>query len=397
MRSHIRWIMLIAGLFLAPSVLFAQGSYTYEVPPAIFTGPLSHPRYEDGGIYVGLEFLYWKTNRQLAAQNVAYRGFLALDNSIPGVNTGDFVGTHNPALNTNEVAGTGVFQPGWDLFIGWRFQGGVAVEMSWRHLTPANYQASASIIPPNYKAGSLLENTFLFAPVTNASTDWSGNDVNVQGGAAGSTFGIWNAASFMKITLTQAIDVYQINVRIPMWDTDNYRSYGLIGPRIVTLQDKFAWLTIDADVNGNFTDDTQATYTNTVTNNMYGVHFGFGHEWYLGTTPAGAFAVSLEGEAAVYANLVKASSNWDRGDGLVSLGRVRNMSSIVPGVEARIGLWWYPWEAIQVHLGYDVMTFFNTIASRHPIDFNMGSNNPQFDNVLFRWTYGLNFGVTFVF
>ena len=43
------------------------------------------------------------------------------------------------------------------------------------------------------------------------------------------------------------------------------------------------------------------------------------------------------------------------------------------------------------------MTFFNTMASRHPIDFNMGSNNPAIDNVLFRWVYGLNFGVTFTF
>ena len=41
----------------------------------------------------------------------------------------------------------------------------------------------------------------------------------------------------------------------PIWDTDNYRSYGLIGPRIVTLQDKFAWLTVDSDTSGNFTPD----------------------------------------------------------------------------------------------------------------------------------------------
>ena len=397
MRLHIKWMLLIAGLILAPSSAFAQGSNTFEVPPAIFTGPLSHPRYEDGGFYIGMEFQYMKTNRQLAAQQVAKRGFLDLDGSLSGT-PGLFVGSQNPALNTNEVAGSGVFQPGYDVYLGWRFQGGVAVELSWKHLQAANYQASAGLLPPStFGAGANLQNTFLFAPVTNFSTDFSGNDVNVAGGNVGSTFGIWNGASFMRITLTQAIDMYQINVRIPMWDTDSYRSYGLIGPRMVTLQDKFAWYTQDQDTQGNFTPDTVATYTNTVTNNMYGVHFGIGNEWYLGSTPIGAFAVSLEAEGAVYANLVKASANWDRGDDLVNLGRVRNLSSIVPGVEARIGLWWYPWEAISVHLGYEVTTFFNTIASRHPIDFNMGSNNPQFDPVFFRWVYGLSFGVTFTF
>lgn len=397
MRLHFRWILLIAGLLAAPAALFAQESNTFEVPQALFTGPLSHPRYEDGGVYAGLEFLYYKTNRQLADQIIARRGFEDLDGSITGA-PGQFVGSGVPALTTGEVAGSGVFQPGYNLYLGYRFQGGVAVELSWKHFQAANYEASASILPPNtFAAGLALQNTFLFAPVSNFSTNFAGNDVNVQGGKVGSTFGIWNAASYMQINLTQSIDVYQINVRIPITDTDNYRTYGLIGPRAAILQDKFAWLTIDSDTSGNSTPDTQATFTNTVNNNMYGVHFGFGHEWYLGSTPAGAFAFTFEFEGAVYADFVKGSFNWDRGDGLVEVGRVVNQSSLVPGLEARIGLDWYPYEAIKVHLGYEAMTFFNTFASRHPIDFNMGSNNPALNPVLFRWIYGLNFGVTFTF
>ena len=190
------------------------------------------------------------------------------------------------ALNTGEVAGSpGNFQPGYNIYIGYRFADGVAVERSWKHYQPANYQASASILPPNtFSTGNQLQNTFLFAPVSNFSNDWAGNDINVQGGHVGSTFGIWNAASYMQINLTQAIDVYQINVRVPITNSDNYRAYGLIGPRIVSLVDKFAWLTVDTDTSGNTSPDTQATFTNTVTNNMYGVHFGFGHEWYLGST-----------------------------------------------------------------------------------------------------------------
>jgi hypothetical protein len=397
MRLHFKWILLIAGLLAAPSALFAQEGNTYEMPLTPFTGPLSNPRPESGGFYTGIEFVYYKTNRQLAAQPIAIRGFEDLDGSITGV-PGSFAGNGNPALNTNEVAGSGVYQPGYNLFIGYRFQGGIAVEISWKHFQAANYEASASILPPNtFNAGPFLANTFLFAPVSNFSNDWAGNDVNVLGGHVGSTFGIWNAASYMQINLTQSIDVYQINVRVPIWDTDNYRAYGLIGPRIAVLQDKFAWLTIDSDVNGNSTPDTQATYTNTVTNSMYGVHFGFGHEWFLGSTPAGAFAFTLEFEGALYADFVKGSFDWDRGDGLVSKGRVVNQSAFVPGVEARIGLDWYPWEAIKIHLGYEAMTFFNTMASRNPIDFNMGSLNPELNNVFFRWIYGMSFGITFSF
>jgi hypothetical protein len=397
MRLHFKWILLIAGLLAAPSALFAQEGNTYEQPLSPFTGPLSNPRPESGGFYTGIDFVYYKTNRQLASQVIAVRGFEDIDGSITGT-PGVFYGSGAPALNSGEVAGTGNYQPGYNLYLGYRFQGGIAVELSWKHFQAANYEAQASILPPTTSnVGLSLQNTFLFAPVSNFSNEFAGNDINVQGGHVGSTFGIWNAASYMQLNLTQAIDVYQINVRVPIWDTDNYRTYGLIGPRIAVLQDKFAWLTIDSDTNGNSTPDTQATFTNTVTNSMYGVHFGFGHEWYLGSTPAGAFSLTFEFEGAIYADLVKASFDWDRGDGLFSVGRVRNASAIVPGVEARIGLDWYPWEAIKVHLGYEVMTFFNTMASRNPVDFNMGSNNPELNNVLFRWIYGMSFGVTFSF
>ena len=396
MRSHIRWFLFLAGLVVAPTSAFAQGSNLGEVPPVDFTAFLSHPRYEDGGIFAGVDFNYLNTNRPLGSQVVAIRGFLDLDGSITGT-PGTFNGSGNPALNTNQVAGSGLYEPGFNVFLGWRFQGGVTVEASWLHMTPAVYQASASLLPPSYQAGKLLQNTFLTAFVTNFTNDWAGNDINVNGGDVGSTFGIWNAASFMQITYTQSFDMYQLNVRIPIWDTDNYRNYGMIGPRFVQIQDKFAWLTIDADNTGAFTSDTEATYTNTITNNMYGIHAGFGNEWFLGSTPLGAWSFSLDVEGSLYANLVKAEFNWDRGDGLVSQGRTRNLTSIVPGLEARLGLTWYPWEAVSIHIGYDIMMFFNTLGSTQPIDFNMGTMNPQVNNIFFRYIHGGNIGINFVF
>ena len=92
MRKRIGWLGLLAGILLTPASAPAQVTYDYAVEPVIFTGPLSHPRYEDGGFYTGAEAMYWKTNRVINSQQVASRGFLDVDGSITG--TADtFVGS----------------------------------------------------------------------------------------------------------------------------------------------------------------------------------------------------------------------------------------------------------------------------------------------------------------
>ena len=96
-----------------------------------------------------------------------------------------------------------------------------------------------------------------------------------------------------------------------------------------------------------------------------------------------------------YLNLAKTSATYELADRSISSGRNRRFSTIVPGAEGRIGLWWYPWEGIQVQLGYNVMTFFNTISSPRPIDFNLGSVDPEYQNQFFRWFYGINAGISF--
>src|SRR5437879_4067263 len=97
MRMRIRWFLLIAGLFLVPSTGFAQT----DVPPVLFTGPLSHPRLDDGGMYVGFEFVYMNTNRTLASQIIAKRGFKDLDGTASTSPPGTFVGSGDTALETN--------------------------------------------------------------------------------------------------------------------------------------------------------------------------------------------------------------------------------------------------------------------------------------------------------
>ena len=50
---------------------------------------------------------------------------------------------------------------------------------------------------------------------------------------------------------------------------------------------------------------------------MYGAHFGCGQDWYLGSTPIGAFAFNLDIEGGLYVDPARTLVNWNRGDGLV--------------------------------------------------------------------------------
>ena len=390
MRRGIRAIYLVLGLLLAPSTLFAQ-----SVPPAAFTGPFGHIPYDEGGVYVGFSLMYMNTNRPLANQVIAQRGFMDLTGSLG--QQGAFIGSKETALETNQLMGPGLNQPGWDLFVGYRFSNGLAIEFGWRHLREARYAASASILPANFNVGATLQNTFLFSPVGNFGNDWAGNDDNVNGAGPGTTYGIWNGATQMQMDYVQRYDVYQATARYQMTQTETFRSYALFGPRIAWLWDRFQWTTIDADLNGDSGPDTAARYTNMISNRLYGVHFGIGNDWYLGTTPIGAFAVTLDFETGIYLDLVKTRASYERLDfGAVST-RGRRLNSLAFGSDFRAGLWWYPWEAISLQIGYDVQAYFNTIASPRPVDFNLGTVDPEYTHQLLRYFHGVRFGISFVF
>ncbi|MBI2803753.1 MAG: hypothetical protein HYX68_02055 [Planctomycetes bacterium] len=392
MRMRIRWILLFLGLMLIPGGASAQT----DVAPVIFTGPLSHIPYDGPGVYVAFQMLYMKTNRPLGAQQIATRGWYDLDGSVTGT-VGGYVGSKEEALTTNMVRGPGNYQPGWDFRLGYKFQNNITVEIGWRHLVQAEYSAVASLIPPTFNSGIQFENTFLSAPVSNFTNDWAGAPQNIPGISGASTYGIFNAASIMKIDFTQRYDIYEINARLPIWQTANHRSYGLLGPRITWIWDRFRWKSVDTDAAGDSGPFNQATYSNTISNRMYGIHAGFGNDWFLGSTPIGGFAFNLDVEGGLYLNLVKARAAWERGDRGVGASRGRRFSSLVPGAELRAGFKWYPWEAISIEVAYDIQTYFNTIASHEPVDFNMGSVDPQYDAQFFRWFYGLRIGIGFVF
>lgn len=395
MRKRFGWLALALTLLAAPVTAQAQ---EYFVPPKDFVGPLSHIPYTSGGFYAGAEFLYMRQTRPLRDQTVAVRGFFDLDGALSG-DPGTFVGSGREALNVEQLRGPGSWQPGNRIFVGYRFEGGVAVELDWWHLADSRYRAFASLLPPGFppEPGVRLEDTYLTSPVANLPYPFAGT-LNLPPGTGnfGTTFGIYNAAAEMDIAFIQRFDMVQVNARVPIWQTDCYRTYGLFGPRAIVMWERFRWRTVDRDFSGQANPTTVAVYSNVVSNRLYGVHLGSGHDWYMGSSPIGAFSCELDLQGALYADFAKGRARYELEDRTLRLTRARNMFSAVPGVEGRLGLKWYPWEAIQIGLGYNFMALFNTWASPRPIDFNAGTIDPRYENVG-RWIHGLDVGIAFVF
>src|SRR5262249_26452626 len=149
---------------------------------------------------------------------------------------GSFIGDGDEALNTGALRGSQLFTPGFDLTLGYRFKDGFAVQASWWHLATAKYAAVAGPIPPGGNVGADLENTFISSPVTNLPPNFAGppNDVLIPGSvsaanpggiaATGAGFGVFNAASAMRIEFSQRYDMVEVQGRVPIMETDNFRS-----------------------------------------------------------------------------------------------------------------------------------------------------------------------------
>ncbi|MBM4073274.1 MAG: hypothetical protein FJ271_30785 [Planctomycetes bacterium] len=399
MRKRIGgWLLALSTLavWLAPGAAFGQYQNQEVVPmTGYLPGPLGHPRMEDGGFYLALEGLYMRQSNPIGNQNVAFRGFIDVGGGITGT-PGTFVGSGDVALSTNQVNGPVSFQPGFNLVGGWRFGDGTVLQVSWLHLWQARYAAVASILPPGYAVGPTLADTFLTAPVVNFPGEFAGTPQNVTGGQVGDTFGIWNAASLMGLSFVQRFDMVDITGRIPIFQTDSHRTYALVGPRLVWFWERFAWRTVSADPGGGSSPADQSLYSNVISNRLYGLMCGGGHDWFLGDTPVGGFGINVDLGASLYYDFVKERAKYERGDRAIAYSRARNVYRLVPGLEAKVGFWWYPWEAVQVKVDYNWMVFFNTVASSQPIDFNFASLTPVYNSAT-RWLDGLGFGIGFVF
>jgi hypothetical protein len=419
--GRLGWLLALA-LLMVPATAFGQGlevsdlgqsNNNYEVPPPdpLWPIPTGMPRYEDGGFFFAGEFLFWHQNNPLGSQQVAVRGFFdtagvtlspGSKNGVP-VAPGTFIGSGREALNVNDLGGPTTYEPGWTVNLGWRFHDGSVFEVSWWHVATARYSATASLIPQNFAVGPQTADSFLTAPVFNFPIQFAGPDfdVGVRSGTGALipqvAFGIWNAASLMTIEFTQRFDKVDIGGRIPVWDTDCWRTYALFGFRSLIMWERFFWRTVDPDIRGIATNVDVANYTNIVSNRAYGVYCGCGNEWYLGSNPLGALSILFEVEGSPLVDIVKERARYELGDKSTAATRSRNTYTFAPEADANLALMWYPTQSIQVRLGWDFMLDFNTIASPEPIDFNFGGLDPTWTHLFARYFNGFRAGISFVF
>jgi hypothetical protein len=404
MRTLNGWLMgLVAALaVLLPAAAYGQGQDIPAEDP-VFPVPLGHDRYENGGFFASAEFLFWRQTNPLHDQQLAVRGVLDQDGSISHALGGDgipgeFFGSRATALKANDAGGPGSYQPGFRITAGWLFSNGIQVEASWIHLFEAKYSAVASVEPAFGRSGPFLEETFLTSFVFNLPPEFAGPSQKVNIGNPGATYGIYDASTTQSIEFTQRFDQYEITGRFPLFGDDCNRTYWLLGPRIAWIWERFKWRTVAVDITTNVAgQDDVAIYSNIVSNRMYGIHLGAGYEWYRGSTPIGAFAVSVEGDCAAFADMVKEQAKYERGDFAIANQRSRDDYTAAAELSARLNLWWYPVQAVQMRVGYDFNVFFNTVSSPDPVSFNYGSLDPPWRKGTTRVLEGLSAGVGLVF
>jgi hypothetical protein len=398
-------LLATAWLILCPASVRAEVPDYAPAHPQI-PWPLGSTRPEDGGPFVYAQTTLYQWTNPLRSQPIAIRGFFASDNSL-GVPVGTRFGSGAEALNVNNLNGQGSFEPGVEMGFGWKLKDGSAITFSFLYFAETNYSHGATLFTPHGREGQDLADTFISSFVYNFPPEYAGpiNKVGIFTNGTGTpsptgAVGIWNAASVMTIQFEQRFQQYEATYRYPIIDDEDYRVQALVGPRFAWIWERFGWRTVSygldqANNSVQATATDVALYTNIVSNRMYGVHAGCQTECYLGH----GFAMMLEGQGALFVNGVKERAKYELGQkfaGLPESKRAKKEFSIVPEVSAMLSLQWYPTEFVQIQLGYELMAFFNTLASTRPIDYNYLNVAPTFDHVN-RQFNGFRFGVALWF
>jgi hypothetical protein len=443
--------MLTAAVGLAPT---AARSQDYSPPDPVFPLPLFHERPETGGFYTAGSFLLLRQTNPLKEQPIAVRGFVDtfgnvqaterfLNDAVFGVFSpnpivpGQFFGSGKLALDVDQVSGPNSYQPGFRVTLGWKFQNDLDIEFNWSHLFTKKNSATAAPIGPTLSGGVDGSDSVLFAPVYNFTPYYIGptNKLILSldtpgaftlgriplGFLADQVFhtsegpvGIWNAAQWMTIQFTQRYDDFEIIGRIPIYESDRCRCYGLFGPRHVQLWERFWWHTVDVSVREVHLDVTttglaqsfgrpdqegvsgpqdQADYSNIVSNRLYGPLFGLGSDVYVGH----GFGINLDLRCAPYIDVVKERAKYELGDRSTAAQRSRTDYTMAYELAGRLNLTWYPIEGVELRVGYELQNFFNTVSSPQPIDFNMGSITPTWEKGTYRLFDGFSAGISLTF
>ncbi|MBX9627375.1 MAG: hypothetical protein K2X82_26465, partial [Gemmataceae bacterium] len=360
------------------------------------TFPIPTGRTGDAGFYTAGEFLLWTQSRAIGEQNIAFRGLVDSTGIITGL-PGTYVGSGKVALGTNDLGRT-TFSPGYRAEIGYKFEDGSRVYGNFLQLFDASYSAGATLVPPFFRSRVDLADTYLVAGVFNFPPEFAGprrkTAYDDPAQIASNTYGIWNGASVMNISFVQRFTQAEVGGRVPMFQTEYSRVYGLAGGRFAWFFERFKWYTVSPDTDGRALPQDAAWYTNTLSQRLYGPFAGCGHEIFLhnqfslSTDLTGAALLAVQKERAKY------QVETFNSVGTVSPVRSKrsvNEYSLVPNANAEVNLWWYPVEGVQVRVGYSAMTFFNTRYMKEAVGFNYGAIDPEYDVKVFRIVHGINF------
>ncbi len=400
MRKRFSWLaaLVVFGFIWAPDAAHGQQP---EMPSASGVyWPFGPDHLEQGGFYIAGQFVYFAQTNPMKEQQVAYRGIQDADGTIGaaiglGNTPGQWIGSKVVALDTSQLSGPNTYTPGFSLNLGYRFQDGWVIDTRWIHLVDARYSATAGLLPPTPIGGSAQE-TFVSSPVYNFTPPYFGPGNTLGVGSSTAVFGLWDGDSQQTISFVQRFDQWELTGRIPITDEECWRTYGLVGPRLVSMWERFTWTVVRQELDGSSEPEDSASYTNVVSNRLYGVHAGVGNEWFLGDTRCGAFAISLDTQGALFVDLMKGRPKYELGDHSTAAQHGIDLISIVPEADGQLNFTWYPYHGIEVRIGYEGMVFFNTYSSPRPIDFNFGSITPAYSSTI-RTMQGFTLGLGFVF
>lgn len=367
-------------------------------------GPYQH---DGSGFYTGIEFLMMHQTRALGKQEIASRGFVpSFDFPQGGYTGGVPKGSGTVALRSDQMGDTS-FTPGYRLTLGYRMQDGTSFSISWMHLQDVKYSGGAGSQGFDFRDVRNGDNSFLFSPVFNFSSNFAGapNRViaNVPGvGSApvtGLLNGIWNGATDMTILFSQRFDNYDLAGRMPVFETENARSYAIAGARFAWIWERFQWRTSNLNYTGDSTSGFQvesspqfaATYSNALSQRMYGPMFGAGHEVYLGS----GFGIGCETTLAPLLDVAKQRAKYERDDRTTQSKRSWIDNTVTLNANIAVNVTWQPFEGMTLRAGWNAYNFFNTYYMEKPVGFNQGAIDPVYGTQVYRLLHGLNVGLAY--
>lgn len=367
-----------------------------------FTTPLGNSGKQ--GPFVYADGLYYSQNWTLGKQLVAWRGLVDSTGVITGA-PGTFIGSGVRALSTDQFGRSGSFSPGFKLGAGWKFDDGSTITASFSHIPGQQLSAGATLATPFGRSNADLSDTFLTSGVFNFPPQFVGPDrrTTLEGTTVGAIPGIspgrvvpdrafngvWDGASNMVISYKRWYDDAEIGGRVPLFESNTSKVYGMGGLRAYTFVDRFRWLSQVFDLSGNTGGRFEGRYENTLSQRMYGPYIGCSHDVYLKNN----FSLSADLTGGLLFNFVHERAAYKLGDLSVASHRQWREVDLTPTAGGNVNLWWYPVRGIQLRVGYSAMTFYNTRNMQDPIGFNYGAIDPVYGTQYFRIVHGLNIGL----